>query len=368
MIKKWHCKVLTTDDKEEWRSLVETMPKRDVFFCSEYIIPFERLWGEAARLFFFGNEANYIIYPFFLRPINNLPFYRSSPLNGTTEYFDIVSPYGYSGPLAYVKEKGCQHSLWEEFLTAFHQYCQEMNIVCEFTRLNPFVSNTQHLQALTDGVQFSNQITYLDLTRSEDELWRGFNRGNRSNINKAKRCGVVVEKDNNGIYLQKFYELYLETMRRNQAEDWYDFSLDFFVDSFTSLGNKISLFCASYDKQIVAAASFLHDGEVVHYFLGASDSNYLTLRPNNLLMYRAICWAKRQGFQLFNLGGGYKDSLARFKAGFSKLSTTFYTYRFIHNRSTYDELCRRHATFLRLNANHHQDENLEYFPLYRINN
>lgn len=368
MTNKWRCKVLTTDDKEEWRLLVETVPNRDVFFCLEYIIPFERLWGERVRLFFFGDEVNYIVYPFFLRPINTLPFYRSSPLNGKTEYFDIVSPYGYSGPLACVREKGCQHSLWKEFLMVFHQYCREMNIVCEFTRLNPFIDNVHYLQALTDGVQFSNRITYLDLALSEDELWRGFNRGNRSNINKAKRYGVVVEKDDNGMHLQKFYKLYLQTMHRNRAADWYDFSFDFFADSFTLLGNKISLFCASYDEQMVAAALFLHSGAVVHYFLGGSDSNYLALRPNNLLMYHAICWAKRQGYHLLNLGGGYKDSLARFKAGFSKLSTTFYTYHSIHKRSIYDELCRRHTSFFRSNTNHYQDGNLKYFPLYRINN
>ena len=71
------------------------------------------------------------------------------------------------------------------------------------------------------------------------------------------------------------------------------------------LDDKISLFCARHKEQIIAAALFLHDGDVVHYFLGGSDSDYLALRPNNLLLYQAICWAKRQGYRLFNLGGGY---------------------------------------------------------------
>jgi lipid II:glycine glycyltransferase (peptidoglycan interpeptide bridge formation enzyme) len=117
---------------------------------------------------------------------------------------------------------------------------------------------------------------------------------------------------------------------------------------------------------MIAAASFLHDGEVVHYFLGGSASEYLALRPNNLLMYEAICWAKHRGYRFFNLGGGYKEHLARFKATFSKLSTTFYTYRTIHQPTLYDELERKYT---RYRANLGQlNENSDHFPGYRADN
>jgi serine/alanine adding enzyme len=365
MSDKWHYDVLTTDDQAQWHALVEAIPQHDIFFRPEYVIHFERLSGEVARLFFFGDEANYIVYPFFLRRINDLPFYQASPLDDETEYFDIVSPYGYSGPLACVRDQRCQRDLWEGYLSAFHGYCKETNIVCEFARLNPFVSNQQYLQELTGGVQATGQIVYVDLTGSEEALWQGLNRGNRSNINKAKRSGVRVDRCSDSDHVQRFYQLYVATMRRNHATGWYYFSPDFFADSFTFLGDKISLFCASYQGQTIAAASFLHDGDVVHYFLGGSDSNYLALRPNNLLMYQAICWAKRQGYRLFNLGGNYRpnDSLARFKAAFSKLSTTFYTYRMIHIPAIYHELCRGHAIY-KLNMGR-QCEDTDYFPKYR---
>jgi hypothetical protein len=361
---KWDWEVLTTNDREPWRRLVEGIPHRDVFFTPEYAIPFERLSGEEARLFFFGDEANYIVYPFFLRRINDLPFYQASPLDDKTEYFDTMSPYGYSGPLAYVIEHSCELDLWHSYLSVFHHYCQAMNMVCEFARLNPFVGNQQYLQALTNGVQAGNQITYLDLTQSEEALWRGLNRGNRSNINKARRSGVKVDRGCDNDRIRSFYELYATTMRRNQASRWYYFSPDFFADSFALLDDKLSLFCASYQGRIIAAASFLHDGDVVHYFLGGSDSDFLALRPNNLLMYQAICWAKRQGYCLFNLGGGYRvdDSLARFKAAFSKLTTTFYTYQTIHNPTVYDELCQRYVLY---RSNMSQQWESGYFPKYR---
>jgi serine/alanine adding enzyme len=363
MSHRWHYEILTTNDRARWRSLMEGIPHRDIFFMPEYVTPFERLSREVARLFFFGDETNCIVYPFFQRRINDLPFYRAFPLDGEPEYFDIVSPYGYSGPLACVRDQSCQRDLWQGYLSAFHHYCQDMNIVCEFARLNPFMGNQQYLQELTSGVQASNQITYLDLTQSEEALWRGFKKGNRYSINKARRSGVTVDKRCDSDSLRRFYELYLATMRRNQASRWYDFSLSFFMDGFTLLDDKISLFCASYEEQIIAASLFLHDGDVVHYFLSGSDGNYLALCPNNLLLYQAICWAKRQGYRLFNLGGGYKEGLARFKASFSKLSIDFYTYRMVHNARIYDDLCQRYAIY---NSNIGQsDENTSFFPRYR---
>lgn len=362
---KWWHKVLTTDDRERWRSLVEAIAHYDVFFVPEYIIPFERLSGESACLFLFGDERNYIVYPFFLQRIDDLTFYRRLPLDDEREYFDIVSPYGYCGPLAHVSDPCCRRDLWQAYLSNFHRYCEDAGIVCEFARLNPFVDNQEYLQELTDGVRVSNQVTYVDLTQPDEALWQGLNRGNRSNINKARRSGVRVEKSDNDDHLRRFYELYVATMQRNRAADWYYFSPDFFADCFALLRGKISLFCASCQGQIIAAALFLHDGDVVHYFLGASDSKYLAVRPNNLLMYEAICWAKRQGYRRFNLGGGYapNDSLARFKAAFSKLSTTFYTYRMIHIPSIYQELCQRYVDY-RLRRGE-RCEDTDYFPKYR---
>lgn len=361
----WRYQVLTTDDREAWRSLVAGAPERDAFFTQEYATLFERHSDEPARLFCYGNEVNYIVYSFCLRRINGLPFFRAAPLNGETEYYDIASPYGYSGPLVCARDQGSLRALWQGFVAAFHQYCCEAHIVCEFARLNPFTGNHKHLRAETQGVRASGRIVYVDLTKSEQELWQGLNRGNRSNINKAKRSGVRVDLGDGGEDWQRFYQLYVAAMRRNHANRWYYFSPEFFSDCSTLLEGKISLFCARYEDRNIAAASFLHDGDVVHYFLGGSDADYLALRPNNLLMYRAIGWAKEQGYRLFNLGGNYgtDDSLIRFKAGFSKLQTTFHTYRTIHNPMVYEELCRRYEAF---NSNlGRQRERSDYFPLYR---
>ncbi len=358
VLDRWRSEVLTSDDRVEWHALVEAIPHRDVFFTPEYVIPFERLSRDRACLFFFGDEANYILYPFFLRRINDLAFYQVAPLDSDTEYFDVMSPYGYSGPIAHITHPGVERNLWRGYLDAFHHYCVDNNIVCEFARLNPFVGNHAWLQKLTDGIQATGEIIFVDLQGAREDIWRGLNRGNRSSINKARRLGVEIFRGHDKDRLRRFYELYAVTMHRNQASQWYYFSPTFFMDGFELLGDKISLFYAAYQGQMIAAISLLHDGDVVHYFLGGSDSSYSHLRSNNLLMYEAICWAQDRGYRFFNLGGRYgsKESLVQFKAAFSKQTTTFYTYRRVHLPMVYIELVQRYLGYM-LDA--------EYFPLYR---
>ena len=365
---RWIPKTFRTKDREQWDRLIDTAPHADVFFCRQYVSLFEKLSGECAHLFFFGDRSNYIVYPFFKRSINRLPLFKASPLTGRSEYFDIVSPYGYSGPLAVISEPSCEQDLWQQFLEAFHQHCLEANIVCEFARLNPFTGNHLPLQEFTDGVEPSNPITYLDLGYSEKELWQGLNRGNRSNINKARRRGVRVDRCSSRAHVDRFHELYTGTMARNDADDWYFLPRDFFHNFFKMLNGKTSLFHADYDGRIIAAASFLHGGKVVHYFLGGSDSQYLSVRPNNILMYEAILWAKSEGYRYFNLGGGHgsEETLARFKTAFSKLTKTFFIYRKVHMARIYELLCHQ---FVRYREDEGQSiPETDFFPLYRAAN
>lgn len=365
MLKVREGTILTTKDREEWDRLVQGTPCRDVFFRPDYARLFESLSGDGARAFLFGEASDYVIYPFFLRRVNDLPFFRARPLDGETVYHDIVSPYGYSGPLARLSHPEREEALWRGFLAAFHAYCQETRIVCEFARLNPFVGNHRPLQALTEGVTAASTIVCVDLRQSPAEIWRGLNRGNRSNIHKARQHGVTIRTGAEAAWVERFYALYVETMRRNEASEWYYFSPTFFADTFALLHGKVTLLSAWYEDEMIAAASFLHDGDAVHYFLGGSASERLELRPNNLLMYEAICWARAQGYRWFNLGGGYHpgDNLSRFKAGFSELSMTFYTYRAVHDVALYAELNARHRAYQQAMGQPQGDGH--YFPQYR---
>ncbi len=298
----------------------------DVFFTPEYAKVFEPT-GFGGKLNWFNYAG--IDYLFYERPIEG------------TLYKDITSPYGYSGPVALNGDAD-----WPAFLAKFHNYCVEENIIAEFARLHPFIGN--HIffgfpflndeywkaKAFDMGVIESGKVVYLDLTQPFK-----FDKGCKSSINKAKKNGIEIRTGNDDFYQFAFLSLYNMTMRRNHASDKYFFNMDF-VNHLLKLPGAI-LFTAWYNTRIIAAMILLVHGDYAHYFLAGSDSNYLHLCPNNLLLSEGIDYAKIQGCKIFNFGGGLEpnDSLLSFKRSFSRTIKPFYTYRKIHNMKAYLSLC-----------------------------
>lgn len=369
----FYSEVLTTcgKDQKKWHDLVDNMPMKDIFYTPEYAMVFERTQGEVrnsfggkAHLFFYGVNQNYIVYPFFKRKISELPFFDYvSPKRD--ELFDIVSPYGYSGPIMHVSDKKVEDPLWKSFLTEFHSYCLENNIVAEFMRLHPFIRNDIPLKRFVSTLRESGEVVHIDLSLPKEVIWKNFKKSCRNAVTKAQRKNVKVFRSNTKWAISSFYNLYTETMTRRSAQRKYFFSISFFRDLFKILKGNVTLLIAKYEGNVISAAIFLNKYGFVHYYLSGSDINFLRLSPNELLLYKAIQRAKDDGYQIFNLGGGYQpnDSLFRFKASFSKSTVAFYTYAKVHHKRYYSLLCKAkdiYAKKIGVGV-----KNKTYFPYYR---
>ena len=59
---------------------------------------------------------------------------------------------------------------------------------------------------------------------------------------------------------------------------------------------------ASREDKIVESSVFFHFGTSAIYKFGASDTNFLHLRPNNLIMWEAIKWRRNRSFRTLSLG------------------------------------------------------------------
>ena len=281
----------------------------DIFFTPEYGRLFE-------KTMFGGELCYYGDYQFYKRPILNTP------------YFDIISPYGYSGTLNDASK-----------LLSFHVWCEQELIVSEFQRLHPFIDNHKWLEP--ECVHQSGEVYYVDLTQPFN-----FDKGCKSAIKRASKVMAV-----NHLYFEtrRFYELYTQTMKRNEAAPEYYFDMRFFERLGRITG--APMFNAIYEGDIIAAVIVLKYGDYAHYFLAGSEAEYRHLNPSNLLLLEAIQWAKEQGCKIFNLGGAKDESHASFKRSFSKLCKPFYTYRKIHNQEVYDKLSAGIKT--------------DFFPAYR---
>jgi CelD/BcsL family acetyltransferase involved in cellulose biosynthesis len=83
----------------------------------------------------------------------------------------------------------------------------------------------------------------------------------------------------------------------------------------------------THDGRPIAASVFLCFGGTVIYKYGASATDTLSLRPNEWLMYQAICLASEEGFNRFDFGVSAKEQegLRRFKKKWGAVESDVYT-------------------------------------------
>ena len=139
------------------------------------------------------------------------------------------------------------------------------------------------------------------------------------NIARAEREPIVVRRAVTRDQLTRdYYDLHLRSRRRQgvpvQPRRFFELLWDRVLA--TGLG---FLLLAYADDRPVAGAVFLAWNRTVTYKYGASDPQYLRLRPNHLIFWDAIRWACEEGFHVFDFGRTEHENagLRRFKAGWS---------------------------------------------------
>jgi lipid II:glycine glycyltransferase (peptidoglycan interpeptide bridge formation enzyme) len=159
--------------------------------------------------------------------------------------------------------------------------------------------------------------------RSLEEIHGGLNQQWRRNIKKAEKAGVKVVR---GGYedLPAFYALYTETAERDR---FIPRPLPYFQRMWTALNaehpDRMRLYLAHHDGDVLAAATMLTVGRHVWYSYGASTSRKREVQPNNAMQWRMMCDAHELGAAVYDLRGitdTLEDShhllgLLRFKAG-----------------------------------------------------
>ncbi|MFE7646197.1 lipid II:glycine glycyltransferase FemX [Streptomyces phaeoluteigriseus] len=165
------------------------------------------------------------------------------------------------------------------------------------------------------------QVPYAG--RSLEEIRGGLNQQWRRNIKKAEKAGVkVVRGDQTD--LAAFYGLYAETAERDR---FIPRPLAYFRRMWTALNaehpDRMRLYLAHHDGEILAAATMLTVGEHVWYSYGASTSRRREVQPNNAMQWRMMSDAHELGAAVYDLrgitdtleDGDHLLGLLRFKVG-----------------------------------------------------
>jgi len=108
--------------------------------------------------------------------------------------------------------------------------------------------------------------------------------------------------------------------------------------------------------------------DTVFAFLGGTNAEYFSHRPNDFLRVKVIEWAIQNNKKHYVLGGGIKDGDGLYKSKKSFFpkddDVVFYTGRKIVNQPIYDELslCIS-STYASLGR---EELNNQFFPFYRL--
>ena len=349
-------KCLDLSDKKNWHDYLRRLDHQDVYYTPEYCEIHERNGDGKAQLYVYEEGEKIVIYPYLLRKLSALPHLKEV-VKKHGELYDITTPYGYGGPLTNVKQDTESISFLTRFTESFKQYCQSSNVISEFIRFHPLYQNQEGFPSIEKA--YIRDTIYVDLTKEYEEIWSNYDTKNRNRIRKSMSYDLRIQHRNRKDDIEEFLRLYNATMKRTGAKEYYNFSRNYFKNTFELLSDNMELIeVVTKNEKVVMSVIFMYGDEFIHYHLLGSDYEYLSLATNHFIVDYAIKWAKERGFKAMHLGGGYAgndDSLYKFKKHFNKKGALpFYIGTQIHNRMIYQEL-----------SSSIPEEFQGYFPVYR---
>jgi serine/alanine adding enzyme len=265
-------------------------------------------------------------------------------------YYDLISPYGYSG---YYFEK--QETL-NEFVPLFREEARKRNYLTEVIRQNPYVftniSNiSKHYDRIISRITFGIKI---DQYKSFDEYLKDTHRDNKRGYKIALHNSLIFKmEDFNEENLNKFITIYNLTMDKLNSTKYYYFNQEYYYSLFHLKEN--IFFANVYNKSdLIASCMVFKYNKLLHYHLGGSLLEHRHMRPNNLIHCSIIQYGIENNYELYHLGGGLKDNdtLFEFKNKIADIKFHYTIYKNILNEEIYDKIKKSYIEHT-------------YFPIHR---
>lgn len=169
----------------------------------------------------------------------------------------------------------------------------------------------------------------LKLSLDEEKVFMTFRDSTKRNIKKAAREGVKIERLDSVEAIEAFYRLNCITRKEHGLPPQ---PYSFFINLYERIILKGlgTILLASLGKNPIAGAVCMHFGKKAIYKFGASEKKFQRLRANNLVMWEAIKWYAKNGYETFNFGKTEPENsgLRQFKAGWGTEEETIKYYRY----------------------------------------
>jgi hypothetical protein len=186
---------------------------------------------------------------------------------------------------------------------------------------------------------FEPSYTYyghkLDLTPGEDKIYANFKDNTKRNIKKAFKAEIQVNLSNSYEAVKQFCQLNWLTRKKHGLPPQPN---HFFENLHRHIifHHRGIVALASCQEKVVAAAIYLHDGDMAIYKYGASHPDYLSIRPNNLVMWEAIRYYANRQYRCLCFGKTDPENLGlrRFKQGWGTEERSIFYFKLdVKNRT-----------------------------------
>lgn len=323
----------------------------ELFFAPDYGKLYERMENGVCEVFKFSHPLGVVQNLFIKRKI-------PSALAGQ-QFYDLITPYGYGGPIIKTCKKGGKTELSRQYQLAFEDYCKKENIVSEFVRFHPIMQNVEDFRGFYE-TSYLRETTGTNLKDYEDPIASEFSKSARKAVRKALKAGVEYRVTPNPQSLDGFKDIYYTTMRRINAESYYYFDDKYFSNCLKFFRDRIVLIEAIFEGEVIGAELHFISDSFMHTHLSGTAENTNHLSPVYVMTYAAAVWGKENGIDLIHAGGGVtnspEDTLYLFKKKFGQsTSFQFHIGKKVWNPAIYKLLCEE--------AGVSADE--EFFPAYR---
>lgn len=277
------------------------------------------------------------------------------------DHKDLVSVYGYPGPLFSVADPELQNELFNKLV----ERIALLGYVSLFSRLHPLLNQNP----LDSTVQLAD-IVYFDLNDSLDEIYAAMRKSHKREIRQLQQSELTVQQYDqpSNEQILEFKNIYDLTMDKLSAVDYYYFDEGFYKALCESSDYKVSLFTVYLEEQAIASAMMIQTESFCEYHLSGTLPEFYKMHPTKLIFSSALDAMHKSGLKYFVLGGGVgsrRDSLFEFKYGFSRKTKPFLIMKKIFNPALYQDLSEKR--FNALGLSFAQKDEISYFPLYRYN-
>jgi lipid II:glycine glycyltransferase (peptidoglycan interpeptide bridge formation enzyme) len=201
------------------------------------------------------------------------------------------------------------------------EFCREKSIPKLVIKTPHSDIISKHVSAKVTG---TDSTVVIPLDKGTDEIWKALKKETRNQVRQSEKKGVRVTEGNADDF-ETWWNMYRENQKiKNFPITDRELVKNAFLDREIS-----SLFISSVDDEMAAGALVLVSRGAM-WWLGASNDELLRKRPNHLLQWEIIKWAKERNHPFYDMGGIKPQEPdhgpTRFKRGWSGKECSYSVY------------------------------------------